>query len=643
MEPKSTHADEGHWIDHLDVLRARWRTLVATFLGFVTVAAVVNYRLPPIYRATTRLVIGVVGPAGALSDRTSPIEGYLLERRSFETELEVVRSEPVARRAAVSLGWIAPDASAVEAEPTIAAIKGAITVEHLRDTRIVLLHARDGSADRARDVANAVAAAYIAHSGEQRDEMRRRSIAWLTEELEAQREKLRRSEERLVDYVSAERLDLTREESTATIASDAADETLRAELASAEVELAQLRRRYLGEHPKLVEGQMRVESLRARLSQSQGTRSVEHRKLIQYRILRRDADLDHEMYEVLLKKLKQADIQAGVADLDLQVLEAAKRPGAPIEPRKARNLAVAALLGMCLALALAYVVDLLDRSVGSPEEVARALGLPTLGVVGRFESRGRASSLVAEGPGGLEGEMFRALRTNLRFSHVDVPRRVVLVTSTGPEEGKSTVLANLAVSLAQSGRRTLVIDTDLRRPSLHRIFALPKSRGLADLLAGDASLEQALRPTHVDGLAALPCGTLPANPAELIESARLQDLLRELRARFDYVLLDSPPAGGLIDASLLASLADGVLLVVEPRRFDWRVLRGTVRQLERSGARLYGVVLNKAPRDERSGLYRYYGYGADDAPDGGDGRPRGGGPGATRGPGGPGVAPVGAR
>jgi capsular exopolysaccharide synthesis family protein len=220
---------------------------------------------------------------------------------------------------------------------------------------------------------------------------------------------------------------------------------------------------------------------------------------------------------------------------------------------------------------------------------------------------------VADTPGALEGEMFRALRTNLRFSHVDRPRRVVLVTSTGPEEGKSTVLANLAVSLAQSGRRTVVIDTDLRRPSLHRLFELGRSRGLADYLAGDALLEDALRPTQIEGLDALPCGTLPANPAELIESARLQELLRVLRERYDYVLLDSPPAGGLIDASLLAGLADGVLLVVEPRRFDWRILRGTVRQLERSGARLYGVVLNKTPRDEQADVYRNYAYGRDAA------------------------------
>jgi capsular exopolysaccharide synthesis family protein len=615
MQAHRPTVDEGHWTDQLAMLRQRWRTLFATFVGFVSLAMIWNYRIPAVYRATARLVIGASAPGSALADRSSPIEGYLLERRSFETELEVMRSEPVVRRAAEKLGWIDANTSAERVQGVIQEVKGALEVDHLRDTRIVLLHADAGAPERARDLCNAVADAYISYSEEQRDEGRRRSIAWLTGELENQRDKLRRSEERLVDYLSTERLDFSGAQEAAPLSSEAADGTLRQEVTAAEVELAQLRRRYLDQHPKLVEARTRLESLRARLAESQTVREGEQRKLIQYRILKRDADLDQQMYEVLLKKLKEADLSAGIADFDLRVLEPAKRPSASIEPRTARNLAVAVLLALCAAVAAAYLVDTLDRSVGSAEEVARVLGLSTLGTIWRFDVRPRTSSLVAEAPGALEGEMFRALRTNLRFSHVDLPRRAVLVTSTGPEEGKSTVLANLAVSLAQSGRRTVVIDTDLRRPTLHRMFGFAKSRGLADYLAGDSSLDEALRPTHVPGLDALPCGTLPANPAELIESARLGDLVRLLRGQYEYVLLDSPPAGGLVDASLLAGLVDGVLLVVEPRRFDWRVLRSTVRQLERSGARLYGVVLNKSPRDDQTLGYHYYSYGRDAASD----------------------------
>jgi capsular exopolysaccharide synthesis family protein len=601
-------AEEGHLVDQLAVLRRRWRTALATFLGFLAVAGALSLRLPPVYQATARVVIGAGYGRGLLSDRINPMEGYLLEQRSFETQLEVIRSEPVARIAAERLGWVAPDAAPEQRELAAARVKSAISVQHLSDTRIVLIGARAAEPAAARELANAVAGAYIHYALEEGNAARSRSVAWLTEELETLREKLRGSEERLADYMTREDVAAAPAAAEAGDAASPAEQALRADLAAAEVALGELLGRYRERHPRVLEAQAQVASLRARIAEEQGLRAESRRALVQYRLLQRDADLDHQMYEVLLKKLKETDVAAGVGESDIRILEDAKLPSRPVAPRTARNLGVAAVLALCLALALAWMVEYFDRSVGSAEDVRRALGLPTLGVVSSFGREPSRGLLVAEVPGSAEGEMFRTLRTNVRFSHVDVPRRVVLVTSTGPAEGKSTILANLGVSLAQSGRRTLIVDTDLRRPVLHRIFALSKARGLADVLAGDVSLDEVLRPTRVADLEVLPCGTVPANPAELIESARLQELLARLRERYEYVLLDSPPAGGLVDASLLSALADGVLFVVEPRRFDWRVLRAALRQLDRAGARLYGVVINKAPRDADAGLYGYYGY-----------------------------------
>ncbi len=607
----SPSLEDRHWIDHVQVLRRRWRIVVAISLGFVAAASFFTWRLPPVYQATARLVVGMAPGNAVLFDRGA-LESYLLERQSFETQLEVLRSEPVALLAAETLGWISPEDDAEVRTNAAARVKGALAVDHLRETRIVLVRGTAGSPDEARDLANAVAEAYIAHNREQAGAARRRSVAWLTSEIDALRKRLRASEEQLLDYLSQENIEFVDEAESSPLASPASDEALRAQIAAAEVEIAQLLRRYRERHPKVVDARARLATLGRRLDAEQAVRSQEHRKLIQYRILKRDAALDHQMYEVLLKKLKEADL-ADVGEADIRVLERAKRPGAPIAPRSSRHLALAGLLGLCLALASAYLVDSLDRSVTNADDVARALGLPTLGSVALFEQRGGRGPLVASRPGSLDAEIFRSLRTNVRFSDVDRPRRVVLVTSTGPQEGKSTILANLGVSLSQAGRRVLLVDTDLRRPSLHRLFALPKQTGLADVLAGDADLERAVRPTAVDGLRLLPCGTLPPNPAELIESARLQQLVTELRQTYDFVLMDSPPAGGLVDASLLSSLADGVLFVVEPRRFDSRLLRAAVRQLERAGARLYGVVLNKSPRDERTALYRYYDYGLEGA------------------------------
>jgi capsular exopolysaccharide synthesis family protein len=171
------------------------------------------------------------------------------------------------------------------------------------------------------------------------------------------------------------------------------------------------------------------------------------------------------------------------------------------------------------------------------------------------------------------------------------------------------VVANLAVSLAQAGRRTLAVDTDLRRPSLHDLLRLENRTGLADVLTGDARIDDAILPSRFEGLDALVSGTLPPNPAEMIESARFQTLVGELRERYEYILLDSPPADGLIDASLLSSLADGVLFVVEHGRHDAKALGSALAQLARANARMYGVVLNKAPCGESDALAHYYRYG----------------------------------
>lgn len=602
--------EEQHLLDHIDFLRRRWRIALAIFLGFVGVAALGSWRLAPTYRATTRVLVGAASSSNLLSERSASIEGYLLERRSFETQLEIIRSEPVIERAAVRLGRLDESADPAQRAAVIAALKGAVDVGRVRDTRIVLLHATASEPDVARDVANAMAEAYIAYADDQRMAARRRSIEWLTSESAKARESLKQSEERLVDYISREQIDFSADDEARLVA-DPARDAVRAQIAQAEVELAQLRRRYRDLHPKVVDLKARLESLKRSMASSQVASTTSHRKLIQYRILRRDVDLDHELYQVLLKKLKEADLSAGVGETDIRVLEAAKRPSVPIGPQAWRALGVAAVLGLCLGLGVAYGIEALDRTARSSDDVQRVLGLPTLGVVDRFQSPEGGRRLLAETLGSAAGEMFRAIRTNVRFSHVDRPRRVVLVTSTGPEEGKSTVLANLGVSFAQSGRRTIVIDTDLRRPSLHRFFQLPDQRGLADLLAGDASEQETIRTSHIDNLDVLTSGTLPPNPAELIESNRLQELITSLRERYDYVLLDSPPAGGLIDSSLMCALADGVVFVVERGRFDLKTVRSALRQLDRAGARLYGVVLNKAPVDERASLYGYYAYGSD--------------------------------
>jgi capsular exopolysaccharide synthesis family protein len=202
-------------------------------------------------------------------------------------------------------------------------------------------------------------------------------------------------------------------------------------------------------------------------------------------------------------------------------------------------------------------------------------------------------------PAGAASEAYRAMRTSLFYSRLDTPPKVILIASFGREEGKSTVCANLGVVLAQAGKDVLILDCDFRRPAMHEVFGLPRSRGIVNVLAGDHALEAAYQEV-LPGLKVLTAGPLPPSPAELLLSHRLADLLVVARERFDYVLVDSPPIKLFSDASVLAAQADGVLLTLDAQKTRKGDLRRAVRTLNAVGANVLGTVMNKAKVEEES-------------------------------------------
>jgi len=211
---------------------------------------------------------------------------------------------------------------------------------------------------------------------------------------------------------------------------------------------------------------------------------------------------------------------------------------------------------------------------------------------------GHASPVVVRSPRSAAAEAYRALRTNLQFSSLDRELKTILVTSAGDGDGKTTVAANLGVAMAESGKRVLLVDCDLRRPGLHEVFGLPVVPGLSNALLGESG-ELPVSTTTVAGLSVLTAGDRPPNPAELVASARLTRLLARVREEYDYVIIDSPPAGLVADAAVLASAADGVIMVVSAGRTKRDAARRAKEQLERVGARLLGVVLNNAKLDRK--------------------------------------------
>ena len=311
-------------------------------------------------------------------------------------------------------------------------------------------------------------------------------------------------------------------------------------------------------------------------------------------------------YATLSNSYEQMRLTAALSTDNVVVFETARVPAAPDGGRKTQTIALAAVTGAMVAVGVVFLIEYLDDTIKTPADVSEALGLNTLGTIGRIGRR-QDELIVIDRPRSPIAEAYRALRTNVRFSSLDKPLRTLLVTSPSVTEGKSITVANLSVAMAQAGLRVAAVDADLRRPRQHRIFDLERSEGLTESLL-EGRLNGALCPVeNVEDLQVLPSGELPHNPAEMLGSQRMQDLLDELAGQVDVVILDSPPLLPVTDAALLAQRVDGVLLVIEAGRTRRTVAQHAVENLRQINANLLGVVLNAVPL-RKAGYYYYQKY-----------------------------------
>jgi succinoglycan biosynthesis transport protein ExoP len=390
--------------------------------------------------------------------------------------------------------------------------------------------------------------------------------------------------------------------------------------------------------------QDRVNLLEANLDKQKAEANDQAEKLVQYNILQHDADANKQLYDGLLQKLKEATITAGLRSSNIRVVDPALAPTTPAGPQKARNILLAVLVGLVGGVGLAIFREYLDNTIKSPDDVERLTGLPSLAVVPSMPSLNGYTQRAAKLAGGTSppspaigprvellayvqpksqiSEAFRALRTSLLLSQAEHPPQVILVTSALPREGKTTAAVNLAVTLAQLGDRTLIVDSDLRKPGVRRALNLTGSRelGLSSYLAGVCSLEDAtVAHPAISNLSALTTGPVPPSPADLLSSHRMRDAITEFRRRFKFIVIDSPPIMAATDAVILSALTDGVLLVVRSGETPKEAFTRTRDLLAAVKSRLLGVVLNGVDSSAPDYYYSYryypyaygYGYGED--------------------------------
>jgi capsular exopolysaccharide synthesis family protein len=651
----------------------RGRLLVGTaaMVG-LGLAVLAGFLQTPLYQAAVLMQIEPPPPTFlTVTDALVGGGGYWQNADFYNTEFKVLRSKGLGEQvvAKLELGKAPP----YQGHPDPGALfMTHVQVEPVPESRLVHVLVTHTDPREAVRWSNTLADVYIEQSLSTRVESARRAYDWLQGRLEATQKSIRESQDKFYktyqsqdlfvpegtlsvvttsiaklneDFIDVQRRHIgleaalkqiaqirARGGSLDTVPQVAADELangLATQLAGLELELVRLREKYKEGHPEVQKLQAQKEQLvraksqrtvqivsglqaelsqlsrreveiKAAIDEHKAQAATHSRKGAELDALRREADSSKNLYDVLLQKLNETDLAASIRSNNVTLVERASQ-GQRVRPQKGKIALAGLLLGLALGVGLVLGREYLDNTIKDPEEVERYLHQDLLAAIPRFNDP--TTHPVTEA--------YQNLRTALLFARKDEGGQVVLVTAATPQEGKTTTLVNLAALLAVSGERVVVLDCDLRRAQLNNRLGLSREPGLTDLFVKHQPLDAIIRPSRMANLFVLTAGALPPSPPALLARKALGTLLDELRTRFDWVLIDSPPLASVTDALLLSRHADVVLMVVQHNKVDRKLVKRSLSALVRATPNVLGVVLNAV--DLKAGGYHYYYYSQDEA------------------------------
>jgi capsular exopolysaccharide synthesis family protein len=662
-----------------------------------TLVTLWTVRLPKVYQATVTLEYdpNPTSPLGSsVEDIGGQVSHFLMSREFFETQNLIIQSRAVAERVVERLGLADdpsffgqeddPDWAPVPKEVAAQRLQSKLSLDPIKDTRLVRVMIRDNDPERAAALANMVADAYIAKTMEDRLGSTAAAAEWLAQQLDSTRKHLNQSEDALHEFkkqhnvlsVSVEnrqnllseeirkynerltdtrarrielqarlqRLKSARKSPEAVQGSghgeDSELDSLRSALQAKITERAALSVRYGNSHPTILELDGEIAAIRGSIQDEvdtlikvaagdldeiqaveAGLSTVQNQaqkaglelnlREIEYSRLNRQRESNSKLYDLLLQRTAEADLTLLLRTTHVRVVDRALVPTAAVSPMVGLNILGGALGGLLFGLALAFLLHQMDRRIQDVPDVER-LGLTILGVFPRVDESGSATSSYRGGrskrkrleevesivqvvhthPMSMAAESCRTVRTNLMFMAAESPNKTMVVTSANPKDGKTTVATNIAIALAQSGQRVLLVDADLRRPRIHKAFDLDNRTGLTNALVGERSLSQVTVDVGIDKLSVVTCGPLPPNPAELLHTKQFSRLLEEAASQYDRVIFDSPPLRAVTDAAILAPQCGGALLVVRANATTRDAVIAAIRSLRDVHANILGGVLN---------------------------------------------------
>jgi succinoglycan biosynthesis transport protein ExoP len=426
-------------------------------------------------------------------------------------------------------------------------------------------------------------------------------------------------------------------ETILAIASETTLQSLRGQILKAEQNIEELSKKYGKKHPALIRAKEELNvleqkrdqeirrviasikdeydlarsnegSLRGMLSSTKEEALNLNEKFIQYGVLTREVETSRQLYDALIKGIKEQSVTEEIRTVNVWVVEKAERPGAPVKPKKSLNILLGIIVGLFGGVGLAFFFEYLDNTIKSPDEAETRLGVP-LGIIPLLDSKEQSiEEVVLKEPQSAFAENYKGIRTPILLSSAGRPPQNILITSMGPEEGKTVTSINLAIAIAQSEHPVLLIDSDLRKPRIHKIFGLDNSNGLSTYLAGVSS-DINIVTGPVPNLSIIPSGPLPPNPSELLGSNRMNELMGALNEKFDIIIWDSPPLMTVTDGLILSKTLDVTIIITRAGKTTYDIVRRGLKSLGDIKSHVLGVVIN-ALDVKKSGYYyyKYYDY-----------------------------------
>ncbi len=689
------------------ILKRRW-AIAIFFLIVMTIVTIYTLKQPKIYQATASIVIEPQAPE-VLSGVREVVDlgtgGYWTNKEFYETQYNIIKSRAIARRVIDKLGLdkdahflgldrIKDPKKKEEISKKIDPVKiliSKITVEPVKNSRMVYIKVEDTNPEFAALLANSIATAYMDSNLDIKLDATRSAGDWLSDQLQDLKEKVEKSETALHNFkkehnilsVSLEdnqnmlsqrlrslsealnkmevqkielksmrdivmkvRDDPSKIDSLDMVSQNSLIQKLKEEYVKTRSTFLDISEKYGEKHQKYQVAKKQLELVESNIKQEMNNiiasfenkytatvnsinelkRAIEETKQqamdlnkleVDYIKLKREADNNLNLYQIVLKRQKETDLTGLLKANNVRKLDSALVPTSPIKPKIKINLLIGILIGIFGGIALAFFLERVDNTIKTQEDIERYLKLPFLGLiplikeddVKTLEQKGISKDLfITEFPKSSVAESCRAIRTNLMFLSAEKRIKALVITSAGPQEGKTITTTSLAISLAQTGKRTLIVDTDMRKPRIHKAFNIENSTGISNYLISDLSLSDVVRSSGITNLFICPCGPIPPNPAELMYTQRFKEFVREAKDSFDMIIFDSPPVAAVTDGVVISKIVDGVIIVSKAKKTTKNAILQVKKQLKDVNAHVIGMILNEIDLESKEYNYYYYSY-----------------------------------